>query len=180
MELEDKFGCHNYSPLPVVVETAQGVEVFDCEGNFHPYSGKRYLDFLSAYSAVNQGHLHPKIQKAFIEQAQKLTLTSRAVHSSLLGQAEQYMNKVFGYDKTLFMNTGVEGGESAIKIARRWAYSTGRVPPNQATILFAKGNFWGRTLAACASSDDPDRYRDFGPFGQLNFKLVDYGSAEAL
>ena len=138
------------------------------------------MDFLSAYSAVNQGHLHPKIMKTFLEQAQKLTLTSRAVHSNLLGQAEMKLAKTFGYDKVLFMNSGVEAGESAIKFARRWGYAVKKVEPNQATVLFAKGNFWGRTIAACASSDDPERYLNFGPFNGLNFSLVDYGSTSAL
>jgi ornithine--oxo-acid transaminase len=137
--------------------------------------GKTYIDFLSAYSAVNQGHLHPKILKTFLEQAQKLTLTSRAVHSNLLGQAEKKLATMFGYDKVLFMNSGVEAGESAIKFARRWGYDVKGVEPNQATVLFAKGNFWGRTIAACGSSDDPERYHNFGPFNGLNFSLINYG-----
>lgn len=138
------------------------------------------MDFLSAYSAVNQGHVHPKILDTFIEQSKKVTLTSRAVHNSMLGLAEQKLHQVFGYDKALLMNTGVEAGESAIKLARRWGYRVKGIPSNSATVLFAKGNFWGRTIAACASSDDPERYQDFGPFDGLNFELVDYGDLEAL
>jgi ornithine--oxo-acid transaminase len=134
------------------------------------------MDFLSAYSAVNQGHVHPKILKTFIEQAQKLTLTSRAVHSNLLGLAEKKLHDMFGYDKTLFMNSGVEAGESAVKFARRWGYVNKKVESDQATVLFAKGNFWGRTIAACGSSEDPERYHNFGPFKGLNFDLIDYGS----
>lgn len=144
------------------------------------YTGKTYIDFLSAYSAVNQGHLHPRILATFLQQAQKLTLTSRAVHSSLLGQAEMKLATLFGYDKVLFMNSGVEAGESAIKFARRWGYVVKKVKPNEAKVLFAKGNFWGRTIAACASSDDPERYLNFGPFNGLNFGLVDYGSESSL
>lgn len=115
--------------------------------------------------------------KTFIEQAQRVTLTSRAVYSAELGIAEKRLHDIFGYDKSLFMNTGVEAGESALKFARRWGYSKKKVPTNKATILFAKGNFWGRTIAACASSDDPERYNDFGPFDGLRFNLVDYGNA---
>lgn len=144
--------------------------MWDCEGNYsHLCSGKRYYDFLSAYSAVNQGHCHPKILKTFIEQAQKVTLTSRAVHNSKLGLLEEKLHNLFGYQKSLLMNTGVEAGESAIKFARRWGYEAKRIPHDSATVLFAKGNFWGRTIAACGSSDDPDRYRNFGPFKGLNF-----------
>lgn len=126
--------------------------------------GKKYFDFLSAYSAVNQGHVHPKILKTFIEQAQTLTLTSRAVFNNKLGVIYKKLHDVFGYEKALLMNSGVEAGESAIKFARRWGYDVKKVEPNKATVLFAKGNFWGRTIAACASSDDPERYKNFGPF----------------
>ena len=173
INMENQYGCHNYHPLPVVVDRAEGIHVWDVEG-------KKYMDFLAAYSAVNQGHLHPKILNTFIEQSKKVTLTSRAVHNSVLGLAEEKLHQVFGYDKALLMNTGVEAGESAIKFARRWGYRVKKIPSNSATVLFAKGNFWGRTIAACASSDDPDRYLDFGPYNGLNFELVDYGDLEAL
>lgn len=129
---------------------------------------------------MNQGHCHPKILKAFVEQAQTLTLTSRAVYNNRLGAAEKKLHDIFGYDKALLMNSGVEAGESAVKFARRWGYEAKGVAANQATVLFAKGNFWGRTIAACGSSDDPERYRNFGPFGGLNFELIDYGNPEAL
>lgn len=180
MKLEDAYGCHNYHPLPVVVEKAEGVFVWDAEGTGFDKLGKRYFDCLSAYSAVNQGHVHPAILQTFVEQAHKVTLTSRAVYNDRLGLAYEKLADVFGYGKALLMNTGVEAGESAIKFARRWGYRVKQVPPNQATVLFARGNFWGRTIAACGSSDDPDRYRDFGPFGGLNFELVDYGSLRSL
>ena len=127
--------------------------------------GKKYFDFLSAYSAVNQGHCHPKILSTFLDQAQTLTLTSRAVYNNRLGVIEKKLCDLFGYQKALLMNSGVEAGQSAIKIARRWGYATKNCEPNKATVLFANGNFWGRTIAACASSDDPERYGEFGPFG---------------
>jgi ornithine--oxo-acid transaminase len=171
--MEYDFGCHNYHPIPVVAERAQGIHVWDVEG-------KQYLDFLSAYSAVNQGHGHPKILKTLIDQAQKLHLTSRAFHSNQLGPTEKYLADLFGYEKALLMNTGVEAGESAIKLARRWAYNIKKVPDNQAVTLFASNNFWGRTIAACGSSDDPDRYRKFGPFGGLGFEIIPYNDVQAL
>lgn len=172
LELEDKFGAHNYHPIPVVLEKGEGVFLYDVDG-------KRYYDFLSGYSAVNQGHCHPKIVDALIEQAKKLTLTSRAFHSNLLGEYAQYITSYFGYDKVLPMNTGVEGGETAIKLARRWAYSKKGVEENKAKIVFAEGNFWGRTLAAISSSTDPSSYDKFGPF-MPGFDLVPYNNLAAL
>jgi len=172
LELEDKFGAHNYHPIPVVLEKGEGVFLYDVDG-------KRYYDFLSGYSAVNQGHCHPKIINALIEQAKKLTLTSRAFHSNLLGDYAQYITNYFGYDKVLPMNTGVEGGETAIKLARRWAYSKKGIEENKAKIVFAEGNFWGRTLAAISSSTDPSSYEKFGPF-MPGFELVPYNDLVAL
>lgn len=172
LELEDKFGAHNYHPIPVVLEKGEGVFLYDVDG-------KPYYDFLSGYSAVNQGHCHPKIVNALIEQAKKLTLTSRAFHSNLLGEYAQYITNYFGYDKVLPMNTGVEGGETAIKLARRWAYTKKGVEENKAKIVFAEGNFWGRTLAAISSSTDPSSYDKFGPF-MPGFELVPYNNLAAL
>jgi ornithine--oxo-acid transaminase len=172
LHLEEKYGAHNYHPLPVVLNRGEGVFLWDVDG-------KKYYDFLSGYSAVNQGHCHPRIIKALVEQAQKLTLTSRAFHSDLLGEYEQYITNYFGYDKVLPMNTGVEGGETAIKLARRWAYDKKGVPENQATVIFAEGNFWGRTMAAISSSTDPSSYKGFGPF-MPGFNLVPYNDLEAL
>lgn len=172
MELEDQFGAHNYHPIPVVLEKGQGVFVWDVEG-------KRYYDFLSAYSAVNQGHCHPRIIKALTEQAQKLTLTSRAFYNSVLGEYEKYITTYFGFDKVLPMNTGVEGGETAIKLARRWAYDVKGVPENKAKLVFAKGNFWGRTLAAISSSNDPSSYKGFGPF-LPGYEFVEYNDLNSL
>ncbi len=172
LELEDKFGAHNYHPIPVVLEKGEGVFLYDVDG-------KRYYDFLSGYSAVNQGHCHPKIINALIEQAKKLTLTSRAFHSNLLGEYAQYITSYFGFDKVLPMNTGVEGGETAIKLARRWAYSKKGIEENKAKIVFAEGNFWGRTLAAISSSTDPSSYEKFGPF-MPGFELVPYNDLVAL
>jgi len=172
MQLEDDFGAHNYHPIPVVLEKGEGVYVWDVEG-------KKYFDFLAAYSAVNQGHCHPRILKALTNQAQKLTLTSRAFYNSVLGEYEHYITSYFGYDKVLPMNTGVEGGETAIKLARRWAYDVKGVPANQAKIVFARGNFWGRTLAAISASNDPSSYTGFGPF-MTGYELVDYNNLNAL
>ncbi|RZF42288.1 hypothetical protein LSTR_LSTR003906 [Laodelphax striatellus] len=169
---EDKYGAHNYHPLPAAICKAQGVYMWDVEG-------KKYYDFLSAYSAVNQGHCHPKIVKALTEQADKLTLVSRAFYSDVLGEFEEYITGVFGYDKLLPMNTGVEGGETACKLARKWAYTVKKIPENQATILFANGNFWGRTLAAVSSSTDPSSYSGFGPF-MPGFGLIPYNDLKAL
>ncbi|MDO8997922.1 MAG: ornithine--oxo-acid transaminase [Sediminibacterium sp.] len=172
LQLEDQYGAHNYHPLPVVLEKGEGVFLWDVEG-------KRYYDFLSGYSAVNQGHCHPRIIESLVNQAKKLTLTSRAFHNNLLGQYEQFIATYFGYDKVLPMNTGVEGGETAIKLARRWAYTKKGVEENKAKIIFAEGNFWGRTLAAISSSTDPSSYHQFGPF-MPGFELVPYNDTIAL
>ncbi len=170
--LEDKYGAHNYHPLPVVLEKGKGVELWDVEG-------KKYYDFLSAYSAVNQGHCHQLILKTLVEQAQKLTLTSRAFHNNILGEYEKYITEYFGYDKVLPMNTGVEGGETAIKLARRWGYKVKGIKENAAKVIFAEGNFWGRTMSAISSSTDPSSYEGFGPF-MPGFDLVPYNNLEAL
>lgn len=172
LQLEEQYGAHNYHPLPVVLEKGQGVFLWDVDG-------KRYYDFLSGYSAVNQGHCHPRIIRALTEQAQKLTLTSRAFHNNLLGAYARFISSYFGYDKVLPMNTGVEGGETAIKLARRWAYTKKGVPENKAKIIFAEGNFWGRTLAAISSSNDPSSYKGFGPY-MPGFELVPYNDTIAL
>lgn len=172
LDLEDEFGAHNYHPIPVVLEKGEGVYLYDVDG-------KKYFDFLSGYSAVNQGHCHPAIIKTLQEQANKLTLTSRAFHNNLLGEYEQYITKYFGYDKVLPMNTGVEGGETAIKLARRWGYAVKGIPENQAKIIFAEGNFWGRTLAAISSSTDPSSFKGFGPY-MPGFGIVAYNDLDAL
>jgi ornithine--oxo-acid transaminase len=172
IELEDRYGAHNYHPLPVVLKKGKGIHLWDVEG-------EKYFDFLSAYSAVNQGHCHPKIIKALNDQASLLTLTSRAFHNNILGEFEKYMTKVFGYDKVLPMNTGVEGGETANKLARKWGYLKKGIPENKARILFAKGNFWGRTLAAISSSDDPTSYEGFGPY-MPGYDLIPYNDLESL
>jgi ornithine--oxo-acid transaminase len=172
MELENKYGAHNYHPLEVVLSRGEGVYVWDIED-------KKYFDFLSAYSAVNQGHCHPKIIKALTEQAQKLTLTSRAFYNDVLGHYEQYITELFGYDKVLPMNTGVEGGETALKLCRKWAYKVKGVETNKAKILFAKNNFWGRTLAAVSSSTDPTAYNEYGPY-MPGFELIEYNDLAAL
>ena len=170
--LEDKYGAHNYHPLPVVLSKGEGVYVWDVDG-------KKYFDFLSAYSAVNQGHCHPKIITALHNQAKNLTLTSRAFHNDVLGEYEQYITNYFKYDKVLPMNTGVEGGETANKLARKWGYLKKKIPKNKARIIFANGNFWGRTLAAISSSDDPSSYNDFGPY-MPGYSLIPYNNIEAL
>ncbi len=172
IDLEDQFGAHNYHPIPVVLEKGLGAEVWDVDG-------KKYFDFLSAYSAVNQGHCHPKIIKALVDQAQKLTLTSRAFHNNLLGDYEKFITEYFGYDRVLPMNTGVEGGETAIKLCRKWAYKIKKVPNNQAKIIFVEGNFWGRTLAAISSSTDPSSTTDFGPF-MPGYQIIPYDDIPAL
>ncbi|MES2380566.1 MAG: ornithine--oxo-acid transaminase [Bacteroidota bacterium] len=166
IDLEHHYGAHNYHPIPVVIEHAAGVFMYDVEG-------KQYFDFLSAYSAVNQGHCHPRIINALTKQAQKLTLTSRAFHNNLLGEYEKYITSYFGFDKVLPMNTGVEGGETAIKLARRWGYDVKGIAENQAEVIFAEGNFWGRTMAAISSSNDPSSFKGFGPF-MPGFKLIPY------
>ncbi|XP_020816019.1 ornithine aminotransferase, mitochondrial [Drosophila serrata] len=169
---ENKYGAHNYHPLPVALTKGEGAFVWDVEG-------KRYFDYLSAYSAVNQGHCHPKIVKALTEQASKLALTSRAFYSDVLGEYEEYVTKLFGYDKVLPMNTGVEGGETACKLARKWGYLQKGIPKNQAKIIFARNNFWGRTLSAVSASNDPSSYEGFGPF-MPGFELIDYDNVTAL
>ena len=155
--LEEKYGAHNYHPLPVVLAKGKGVHVWDVDG-------KQYLDFLSSYSAVNQGHCHPRIVKAMQAQAEVLTLTSRAFHSNLLGVYMEYITQLLGYDKVLPMNTGVEGGETAFKLARRWSYDVKGVEKNKAVIIVAENNFWGRSIAAISSSTDPSSYGGFGPY----------------
>ncbi len=172
LSLEEKYGAHNYHPLPVVLKKGLGVYVWDIDN-------KKYFDFLSGYSAVNQGHCHPKIIESLISQASILTLTSRAFHNNLLGEYEKYITEYFGYDKVLPMNTGVEGGETAIKLARRWGYAVKGIEKNKAKILFAEGNFWGRTMAAISSSTDPSSYKDFGPF-MPGFEIVPYNDLLAL
>jgi ornithine--oxo-acid transaminase len=172
MELEDTYGAHNYHPVPVVLDKGDGVYVWDVEG-------KRYFDFLAAYSAVNQGHCHPRIVQALTQQAKKLTLTSRAFYNSVLGKYEQYITSYFGFDKVLPMNTGVEGGETALKLARRWAYDVKGVRENQAKVVFAEGNFWGRTMAAISASTDPSSTKGVGPF-LPGYELVPYNNLEAL
>ena len=172
IDLEYKFGAHNYHPLPVVLKEGKGVFVWDVEG-------KKYYDFLSAYSAVNQGHCHPSIIKALVDQSKKLTLTSRAFHNNILGKYEKYITSLFGYDKVLPMNTGVEGGETAVKLARKWAYEVKKVPINQAKIVFVEGNFWGRTLAAISSSTDPSSTTGFGPF-MPGYEIIPYNNIPAL
>ncbi|KAA0198603.1 Ornithine--oxo-acid transaminase, partial [Fasciolopsis buskii] len=169
---EEKYGAHNYHPLPVVISRAQGVYVWDTDGN-------KYMDFLSAYSSVNQGHCHPKIVQTLIEQSKILTLTSRAFFNNVLGEYEEFITKLFGYDKLLPMNTGVEAGETACKLARKWGYKVKGIPDNQARIVFAEGNFWGRTLSACSSSTDPSCYEGFGPY-MPGFDIVPYDNLKAL
>lgn len=171
--MEHQYGAHNYAPLPVVLAKGEGVHVWDVEG-------KHYYDFLSAYSAVNQGHCHPRIVGALTEQAQKLALTSRAFYNDVLGRYEKYITEYFGYDKILPMNTGVEGGETALKLTRKWAYEVKGVPANEAKIIFVTGNFWGRTLAAISSSTDPSSTRGFGPYmpGYLVVPYNDLGALE--
>ena len=172
IEKESKYGAHNYHPLPVVLSRGEGVYVWDV-------NDKKYYDFLSAYSAVNQGHCHPKIIKALNDQASKLTLTSRAFHNDILADYEEYITRLFGYDKVLPMNTGVEGGETANKLARKWGYLKKGIEEDKARIIFAKGNFWGRTLAAISSSDDPSSYKGFGPY-MPGYSLIPYNDLEAL
>ena len=170
--LENQYGAHNYHPLPVVLHKGEGIFVWDVED-------KRYFDFLSAYSAVNQGHCHPKIIEALHVQSRKLTLTSRAFHNDQLGPFEQYITNLLGYDRVLPMNTGVEGGETAVKLARKWGYTVKGIPSNQAKVIFASGNFWGRTIAAISTSQDEDSYTDFGPFVP-GFEIVEYNNIPAL
>ena len=170
--LEDKHGAHNYHPLPVVLDRGEGVFVWDAEG-------KKYFDFLSAYSAVNQGHCHPKITKVLVDQAQKLTLTSRAFYNTSLGNFSKYMTEYFGYDKVLPMNTGAEAVETAIKLARKWAYTHKNIPKNQAQIIVCDQNFHGRTTTIVSFSSDPDSYKGFGPYTP-GFIRVPYNDVDAL
>ena len=172
IQREDKYGAHNYHPLPVVLDRGEGVYVWDVEG-------KKYFDFLSAYSAVNQGHCHPKIVGAMTEQAQKLTLTSRAFYNSLLGEFEQYITAYFGYDKVLPMNSGAEGDETALKLCRKWAYEKKGIPENEAKIIVCEGNFHGRTITIISMSTDPDSYKGFGPYTP-GFVTIPYNDTEAL
>jgi len=172
IELEAKHGAHNYHPLPVVLAKGKGVRVWDVDG-------KEYFDFLAAYSAVNQGHCHPRILKVLKDQADILTLTSRAFYNNCLGKYEEYACKLFGYDKLLPMNTGVEGGETANKLARKWGYMVKGIPENKARIIFCENNFWGRTLAAISSSTDPSSFSGFGPY-MPGYDLVPYNDIDAL
>jgi ornithine--oxo-acid transaminase len=172
LDLELAYGAHNYHPLPVVLTKGKGVHVWDIDG-------KRYYDFLSGYSAINQGHCHPKIVQALIDQASVLTLTSRAFHSNVLGEYEQFITQFFGYDKVLPMNTGVEAGETAVKLARKWGYVVKGISENKAKIIFADGNFWGRTMAAISSSTDPSSYAQFGPY-MPGFEIIPYNNLSAL
>jgi ornithine--oxo-acid transaminase len=172
MDKAEKYGAHNYHPIPVVLSRGEGIHVWDVEG-------KQYFDFLSAYSAVNQGHCHPRLLQVFTEQAKTLTLTSRAFYNDQYSYFTEYITNYFGFDKVLAMNTGVEGGETAIKIARKWAYDVKKVPENQAIVLFAENNFWGRTLGAVSSSSDPDCFTGFGPYTP-GFEMVAYGDLNAL
>ncbi|XP_062962540.1 ornithine aminotransferase, mitochondrial-like [Cynocephalus volans] len=171
-ERESKCGAHNYHPLPVALERGKGVYVWDVEG-------RRYFDFLSAYGAVNQGHCHPKIVNALKSQVDKLTLTSRAFYNNVLGEYEEYVTKLFNYHKVLPMNTGVEAGETACKVARKWAYTVKGIQKYKAKIVFVVGNFWGRTLAAISSSTDPTSYDGFGPF-MPGFEVIPYNDLPAL
>lgn len=170
--LEDKFGAHNYHPIPVVLNRGEGVFLWDVEG-------KRYFDFLSAYSAVNQGHCHPQIINALINQAKELTLTSRAFYNDKLGVAEKYVCDTFGYQKALFMNSGAEANETAIKLARKWGYTKKGIAENQAVIVAVKKNFHGRTTTIISASTDPSATKHFGPF-MPGFNIVDYDDVSAL
>ncbi|HMN24475.1 MAG TPA: ornithine--oxo-acid transaminase [Ignavibacteriaceae bacterium] len=172
IDLEHKYGAHNYHPLEVVIAKGKGVWVWDVEG-------KKYLDFLSAYSAVNQGHCHPKIINTLIEQAQTLTLTSRAFYNNVLGEYEKFVTELFGYDKVLPMNTGVEGVETAVKLARKWAYDVKGIKKYEAKIIVANENFHGRTMMAVSASTDPDCYDGFGPFVP-GFVKIPYNNIAAL
>jgi ornithine--oxo-acid transaminase len=172
IQREDKYGAHNYHPLPVVLDRGEGVHVWDVEG-------RRYYDFLSAYSAVNQGHCHPKIVGAMTEQASKLTLTSRAFYNSMLGEFEEYITRYFGYDKVLAMNSGAEGDETALKLCRKWGYEKKGIPENEAKIIVCEGNFHGRTITIISMSTDPDSYKGFGPYTP-GFVTIPYNDTEAL
>lgn len=168
LALEDQYGAHNYHPLPVVLERGEGVFLYDIES-------KRYFDFLSGYSAVNQGHCHPRIIESLVQQAQKLTLTSRAFYNNLLGEYEKYITQLLGYNKVLPMNTGVEAVETALKLARRWGYVKKCIETNQAKIIVCKENFHGRTSTVISFSSDPSSYKDFGPY-MTGFEMVEYNN----
>ena len=172
IQLEERYGAHNYHPLPVVLSRGEGPFLWDVEG-------KRYYDFLSAYSAVNQGHCHPKIIEALIEQAQKLTLTSRAFYNDCLGPYEKYVTGLFGYDKVLPMNSGAEADETALKLCRKWAYTKKGIPENQAKIIVCEGNFHGRTITIISMSSDPDAFKGFGPYTP-GFISIPYNDLDAL
>lgn len=172
IDIEERYGAHNYHPIPVVIERAKGVFMWDVDG-------KRYFDFLSAYSAVNQGHCHPRIIAAMTEQAEKLTLTSRAFHNDKLGVFEQFMTELFGYDKLLPMNSGAEAVETAIKLCRKWGYEVKGIPANQARILVCDGNFHGRTTGVISFSNDPDSTGGFGPY-MPGYTIVPYNDLETL
>ena len=172
IEKENKYGAHNYHPLPVVLERGEGVYVWDVDG-------KKYYDFLSAYSAVNQGHCHPKIVKAMIDQAQKLTLTSRAFYNDKLGDYEEFVTKYFGFDKVLPMNTGAEAVETALKVCRKWAYEVKGIPENQAQVIVCENNFHGRTTTIISFSNDEGARKNFGPFTE-GFIKIEYDNLEAL
>lgn len=172
IDRELHFGAHNYHPLPVVLEKGKGIYLWDVEG-------KKYYDFLSGYSAVNQGHCHPRLVNAITKQASTLTLTSRAFHNNLLGTYEEYITRFFGYDKVLPMNTGVEAGETAVKLARKWGYEKKGIEENKAIIIFVEGNFWGRTMAAISSSTDPSSFKGFGPY-MPGYKIIPYNDLKAL
>ena len=170
--LEEKYGAHNYHPLPVVLSRGEGVFLWDVEG-------KRYFDFLSAYSAVNQGHCHPRIIQALVQQAKELTLTSRAFYNDKLGLAERYVCETFGYQKSLFMNSGAEANETAIKLARKWGYQRKNIPADKAVIVAAKNNFHGRTTTIISASTDEDARREFGPY-MPGFDVIEYDNIDAL
>jgi ornithine--oxo-acid transaminase len=172
MQLEELYGAHNYHPLPVVLTRGEGVFVWDVEG-------KRYFDFLSSYSAVNQGHCHPKIIDALVHQASQLTLTSRAFYSNMLGEYEAFMTDLFGYDKLLPMNTGAEAVETALKLCRKWAYEIKGIPEYQAKIIVCNGNFHGRTITVVSMSSDPDSYKGYGPYTP-GFIQIPYNNLDAL
>lgn len=172
IEKENKYGAHNYHPLPVVLERGEGVYVWDVDG-------KKYYDFLSAYSAVNQGHCHPKIVKAMVDQAQKLTLTSRAFYNDKLGDYEEYVTKYFGFDKVLPMNTGAEAVETALKVCRKWAYEVKGIPENQAQVIVCENNFHGRTTTIISFSNDETARKNFGPFTE-GFIKIEYDNLDAL
>lgn len=172
IERENRYGAHNYHPLPVVLERGEGIFVWDVEG-------KRYFDFLAAYSAVNQGHCHPKIVKALTDQASKLALTSRAFYNNVLGEWEELMTRQFGYEKVLPMNSGAEADETALKLIRKWGYKVKRIPKNEARIVVCDGNFHGRTITIVSMSSDPEAYNDYGPFTP-GFVNIPYNDTEAL